>query len=192
MSASKEINPELRMNILAVDDEEDVRDLYTTILSEEGHRVITASNGTEAVEKVRKEKPDLIILDLKMPGMDGTEVLKEIRDEIDGILVIIATAYPSLETSIEAIKVGVYDYLVKPFSPKDLRAVIKKATEKIRLVRENKQLLEELKEANKELREKIGQLEKFTKAAVGREEKMAELKERIEEFEGKFKTKGGS
>ncbi|MBL7170480.1 MAG: response regulator [Candidatus Omnitrophica bacterium] len=182
--------PEAAVNILVVDDEENVRDLYVAVLNKEGNRVVTASNGIEAVERIKKEKLDLIILDLKMPGMHGTEVLEQIEDMINGTLVIIATAYPSLESSLEAIKMGVYDYIVKPFSPKDLRAVVQRATEKIRLVKENKQLLEELGQKNKELREKISQLEKFTKAAVNREEKMVELKERIKELEEKLKAKG--
>lgn len=132
------------VNILAVDDETEVRNLYTTILSEEGYRVVTASNGVEAVEKIENEKFDLIILDIKMPEMSGTDVLKKVRDKIEGVSVIIVTAYPSLDSSIEAIKSGVCDYIIKPFSPKELRKVVRMVVEKAKLIEENRKKEKEL------------------------------------------------
>ncbi|MBL7170479.1 MAG: response regulator [Candidatus Omnitrophica bacterium] len=184
MSTKREIGPKVRMNILAVDDEENVRNLYATVLGEEGYRVVTASSGAEAIEKVKKEELDLIILDLKMPDMHGTEVLREIREVIDGISVIIVTAYPSLESSIEAIKVGVYDYIIKPFSPKQLRLVAKRVAEKIGLVREKERLLKKLEEKNKRLEENVDELENIANVAMIREK---DLKNKIKELEAELK-----
>ncbi len=151
---AEKINHEVKLNILAVEDEKDVQALYTAILTEEGHRVVTVSTGAQAIEKIAKEQFDLIILDLKLPDIDGTEVLKQIRKKT----VIIVTAYPSLETTLDAIKTGVYDYIIKPFSPNQLRLVVYRVTEKIRLINENERLLRELKKTNKELKEKIKEL----------------------------------
>jgi two-component system response regulator HydG len=184
---AREQSAKEKMSILAVEDEQSIRDLYTTVLCEEGYNVVTSSTGADAIEKIMEGTFDLIILDLKLPDMHGTEVLKKTKDKIDGATLIIVTAYPSLESSMEAIKAGVYDYIVKPFSPEDLRMVIQRATEKVRLARENRRLVKELEKTNRELKERIGQLEKFTRIATGREEKMAELKERIKELENKLK-----
>lgn len=186
---AEKMDPKFTMNILAVDDEENVRNLYSTVLGEEGYRVVTASNGAEAIEKFEGEKFDLVILDLKLPDMYGTEVLKRIREKAEELAVIIVTGYPSLESSIDAIKAGIYDYIVKPLSLRDLRMVLQRVFEKIILIRENKKLLEELRQKNKELRERISQLEMFTRAATDREERMADLKEKIKELEEKLKVK---
>ena len=178
-----------KVSILAVDDEDEVRNLYATILSEEGYRVVTASRGGEAVEKAENEKFDLMLLDIKMPDMTGIDVLKKLKGKLEGTLVIIVTAYPSVESTIEAIRTGVYDYIIKPFSPKDLRVVVRMAAEKGRLIGENKILVKKLEQANSELREKLYQLEKFTKIATGREERMAELKEKIRQLEEELKKR---
>ncbi|MDD5449288.1 MAG: response regulator [Candidatus Omnitrophica bacterium] len=132
------------VSILAVDDETEVRNLYDTILTEEGYRVTTASCGEEAVERIKQEKFNLLLLDLKMPGMSGTDVLKAVPDRLEGTSVIIVTAYPSLESSIEAIKSGVCDYVIKPFSPKELRNIVRMVAEKAKLIEENKKKEREL------------------------------------------------
>jgi DNA-binding NtrC family response regulator len=103
--------------ILIVDDEEQMREMLGHFLTQEGYQVITASNGEEALKKVREDKVDLVLTDIKMPGpLGGMEVLWTIKKEIDpDIGVIMMTAYGELETAIMAMEFGAYDYLLKPF-----------------------------------------------------------------------------
>lgn len=182
----KESKARDNITILVVEDEENVRNLYTTVLGEEGHKVFTASNGTEAIEKVEKEVFDLLILDLKMPDIHGIEILKRIKKKLEGVSVIIVTAYPSLESSIEAIKLGIYDYIIKPFGTKQLKLVLKRAVEKIKLIREKERLLRKLEERNKRLEENVDTLEDMANAAVAREKelekKVKELKAEVEKL----------
>ena len=102
--------------ILVVDDHEEVRELLQHVLISKGYKVLSASNGEEAIEKVRANGIDLALLDMKMPGMNGIEVLRTIKNEINSSLpVIIMTAYGSPETAVRAMRLGASDYLCKPF-----------------------------------------------------------------------------
>lgn len=187
-SDNKKFQARDKITILVAEDEENVRNLYTTVLGEEGHKVFTASNGAEAIEKFEKEVFDLLILDLKMPDIHGIEILKLIKKKLEGVSVIIVTAYPSLESSIEAIKLGVYDYIIKPFGPKQLKLVIKRAVEKIRLIREKEHLLRKLEERNKRLEENVDTLEDMANAAMAREK---ELEKKVKDLEAEVeKLKG--
>jgi DNA-binding NtrC family response regulator len=176
------------INILAVEDEEDVRDLYTTVLSEEGYRVVTASLGAEAIDKAKKERFDLVILDLRLPDMVGPELINNISDKIEGATLIIVTAFPSLETSLGAIKAGVYDYMVKPVSPNQLKLVIKRAVTKIQLVKEKERLLSKLEERNKRLEENVDEIENIANAAMIREK---ELQKKVEELQAEIERLKG-
>ncbi|NOZ69208.1 MAG: sigma-54-dependent Fis family transcriptional regulator [Deferribacteres bacterium] len=113
--------------ILVVDDEKGVRHSFKKILSRCGYDVITAENGTEAVEKASSENPDLVIMDVTMPGMDGLETLKRLKSGNHSITVIMMTAYSTSERAITAMKYGAYDYLTKPFDNDTLIALVKKA-----------------------------------------------------------------
>ena len=124
------------LNVLVVDDERDIRDGSERILSRIGFQVITASRGEEALERLKKEGAAIVFLDLKMPGIDGMDVLGHIRALDESILVIVITGYATVETAIEAMKKGAYDFIPKPFEPEQLRIVANRAAEKIRLVRE--------------------------------------------------------
>ncbi|MCB1079307.1 MAG: response regulator, partial [Verrucomicrobiae bacterium] len=108
--------------ILVVDDEKDIRDLITLNLDREGLDFIEAANGLEAVKLARKQEPDLIILDLMMPQMDGISVFKNLRDDsrTSDIPVIMLTAKGKLEEKIGGLEIGADDYIVKPFSPREL------------------------------------------------------------------------
>ncbi len=185
---AKKINPKIKLNILVIEDEEDVSKLYASILTKEGHRVVTASTGGQGIEKMEKEIFDLVILDLRLPDIDGAEVLKQIRQKNNLISVIIATAYPSLETALDAIKTRVDDYIIKPFSSPQLRLVVQKMAERMRLVRENERLLNGLKKKNKTLEENVDKLETVANAATAREK---ELEQKIQQLETELeKLKG--
>ena len=113
--------------ILVIDDEPDIGLLFSKILSEEGHRVLVSLDGKEGISMVKREKPDLIFLDLKLPGMDGIEVLREIRRFDKDLLVIVLTGYGSVETAVEAMKLGAFDYLSKPVNFDTINTTLKNA-----------------------------------------------------------------
>ena len=141
----------LKLRILIVDDDKKLLSLLESLLLEEDHEVITCQTGLEAIERCREEAFDLLISDLMMPGASGIEVLKESRKTQPDCLVIIITGYASLETAVEAIREGAYDYITKPFKLEELKIVVNNAREKIGLIRENRRLLEELQNASEQL-----------------------------------------
>jgi len=109
--------------ILVVDDEPSIRGLAQMILEDEGYHVITAGNGVETIEKVRNEKPDLVLLDVMMPGMNGFEVCRRLKDQAsneDPIRVVMFTVLKSDLDRRVAEESGCDGYLVKPFAPEDL------------------------------------------------------------------------
>ncbi len=131
------------LTILIADDEAGIRDGAERILMRMGYRVVKAERGDEAQKSVETLRPDLVLLDLKMPGKDGIEVLKFIQQIDPRILVIIITGYATVEAAIEAMKRGAYDFIPKPFEPDQLRIVVNRAAEKIRLTREAEKLEQE-------------------------------------------------
>jgi two-component system phosphate regulon sensor histidine kinase PhoR len=126
--------------VLVVDDEQDIRDASERILSRVGYHVQKASRGDEALDILNKERVDILLLDLKMPGMDGLEVLERIRKQNTQIQVIVITGYATVETAIEAMKQGAYDFIPKPFEPDQLRIVVNRAWEKMCFIREAEKL----------------------------------------------------
>jgi DNA-binding NtrC family response regulator len=131
--------------MLIVDDEASVRDSLLHWFLPDGYRVETAAGAVEALEKMRDTSFDVALLDIKMPGMDGIELQHRLR-EIDGQLaIIIMTAYASVETAIQALKQGAYDYITKPVDPEDLGRLVRNAVVQRRLIRENLSLKEEIR-----------------------------------------------
>lgn len=122
--------------ILVVDDEPAITELLSRSLRDEGYRVFTMDRGEGAVATVREEKPEVVLLDIKMPGMDGIETLSQIREFNKESSIIILTAYGSMDTVIEAMKLGAYDYITKPFDLEKLKSLIKGALEAKRPVKE--------------------------------------------------------
>ena len=116
--------------ILIVDDERDFCTLLSDSLSMEGYRLFTAHNGRKALERVAKKTPDLVLLDIKMPGMNGIEVLKRIKKVKEETPVIILTAFGTLETARRAMKLGAYDYVTKPVDHSLLKSLVKEALAK--------------------------------------------------------------
>lgn len=132
-----------RANILVVDDELGPRESLKMILKND-YLVFTAKNGWDALDIIRYEPIDLVTLDLKMPGMQGTDLLKEIRDFDADIEVIIITGCGTLKTATEAIRYGVSDYILKPFDVAEMRSVIKRSIGKKSLNKTQKELVKEL------------------------------------------------
>lgn len=128
------------IKVLVIDDEEGIREGSQRILSRMGCEVYTAARGDGALELLQKRKVHIVLLDLKMPGMDGMEVLKRIHELDATILVIIITGFATVETAIAAMKQGAYDFIPKPFEPDPLRIVVNRAKEKILLQRETEKL----------------------------------------------------
>ncbi len=121
--------------IIIVDDERAVRYSFERAFAEE-YVIITAENGMDAIEKVKREQPDIVLMDIKMPVLNGIEALKEIKKINSHIPVIMMTAFGDTDTAIEAMKEGAYDYITKPFENDELRTIIKKGLTSLRLFKE--------------------------------------------------------
>ena len=124
------------VRVLVVDDERGIRDGSQRIISRMGCTVLTAKNGEEGLRQIETNEVAIVLLDLKMPGLDGMEVLKRIEAMERDILVIVITGFATIETAIEAMKRGAYDFIPKPFEPDQLRIVVNRAREKIQLKQE--------------------------------------------------------
>ncbi|NQT66048.1 MAG: response regulator [Actinobacteria bacterium] len=132
-------------NILVIDDEEVVRDSCSQVLIKEGYQTETAGDGETGLQKIREVKPDLVLVDLKMPGVCGMEVLKKIRDIDPDIIAVVITGFATIDSAVESMKEGAYDFLPKPFTPDELRLIIKRGLEKRKLALEAATLREEKK-----------------------------------------------
>ncbi len=129
--------------VLVVDDERDIRDGVERFLSRMGCRVQKAGSGEEGLELLKAEPPWVVLLDLKMPGMDGLEVLPLIKRDHPEVMVIVITGFATVETAIEAMKSGAYDFIPKPFNPDQLRITVGRAIEHRRLSEETERLEQE-------------------------------------------------
>ena len=136
----------MSQKVLVVDDEQKIRLILTQILKDEGFAVQDASSGESAIEVVDSFRPDLILMDQNMPGMNGIETMEKIKSKHSEITVIILTAFGSIPLAVEAIKKGAYDYLSKPFDNDELLLLIQRALEHRRLTEEVSQLKRQLQE----------------------------------------------
>ena len=125
-------------NILIVDDEQSYRQLLTLVFESDGHTVRTANNGREALSLLQMESADVIISDVKMPDMDGIELLAAVRETQPDLGVVLMTAFASVETAREAFKLGADDFVQKPFDVEELKLIVKKTLEKQALIDENR------------------------------------------------------
>jgi len=125
-------------NILIVDDEQSYRQLLTLVFETEGHSVRTAMNGRLALDLVQQAAPDIIISDVRMPDMDGIELLRAVRETAPDLSLVLMTAFASVETAREAFKLGADDFIQKPFDVEELKLIVKKALEKQALIDENR------------------------------------------------------
>ncbi len=122
--------------ILVVDDEPAIGRLFGLVLGEDGYQILTAETGEEALAKIEKEQPDLIFLDVKLPGQNGIELLRNIRKSRSKRLVIMLTGHAEVRTAVEAMKLGAYDYLIKPLPSDRLKIIVQHALQTIGLSRE--------------------------------------------------------
>ena len=129
-----------------VEDDEYVLGSIKILLNKEGYEVDTALDGLEALSLYRKDSYDLVIADLKMPKMDGFELLKQLKLEFPDVSFIMMTAYGSIRTAVDAMKMGAYDYVTKPVSADEIRLVIQRAFERQNLITEIRTLRKELEE----------------------------------------------
>jgi two-component system, NtrC family, response regulator AtoC len=151
---------EKNVHIMVVDDEEIVRDSLGSWLEEDGYSVEAVESGKKALERLPAKSWDLMLVDLKMPGMDGIQLMEEVHKIQPDMLVIIMTAYATVDTAVKAMKKGAYDYFVKPFNPDDISLTIRKIVDHHKLVQENVFLRKELKKQYK-LHDMISKNEKM-------------------------------
>ncbi len=131
--------------ILIIDDEENMLHMLKTLLSKEGYEVVTATNGTEGLERIETDSFDTILCDIRMPEMDGLSFLKAAKEKNLDSTIIMMSAYGTIDLAVEAMKHGAYDYVSKPFKPDEIILTLKKAEERERLRKENILLKKEIK-----------------------------------------------
>lgn len=159
-----------RGKVMVVDDEKTIRDTLSELLSDEGYQVCAVANGFEAIEEIAKDDYDVLICDIRMPGMEGTEVLEKISEISPHSFVIMITAYATLETAIQALRKGAYDYIIKPLTFDEILAKIE------HLMNYKRQALE-----TKFLRQMVGQQGDFQNI-IGKSQAIASLFEMIEKI----------
>lgn len=143
--------------IMVVDDEARVREIISRRLIDAGYRCTSAADGVSALKKLKTEPIELVLLDIKMPGKSGVEVLKEIQAKHPDTAVVMVTAVAEVETAVNSMKLGAYDYIIKPIDSKILLISVSRALEKRRLILENRAYQLQLEEKVKEQTEKIRQ-----------------------------------
>lgn len=151
--------------ILSIDDERALREIIATYLEDSNFEVIQAANGREGIEKCRQERPDLVLCDLRMPEMDGLEVLTAVTREFPELPVIVVSGMGGISDAIAALKRGAWDYLTKPLE--DMAALehaVRQALERARLLRENREYREHLETVNAQLSQSLRQLQEDEEA----------------------------
>src|SRR5580700_9623342 len=126
--------------ILIVDDQEMMRDSQAATLAREGHEIVAACDGAAAVQRLTASRFDLLISDLKMPRMTGIELLSEAKKLRPEMPVVLMTAFATVQTAVEAMKLGAYDYIQKPFDGEEIKLLVDRTLEHNRLIRENQAL----------------------------------------------------
>ena len=144
----------MRLGVLVIDDDEDICLYLKEFLTREGYRVATISKPLDALPEIKEGRHQIVLLDVRMPEMDGVELLREIRVIDSDICVIIMTAYPSVESAVDTMKSDAFDYLRKPFELEQLRGVIQRA------IREKGLMIDAEERVNQLLGAKIRQLRK--------------------------------
>lgn len=165
------------LQIMVVEDSKPLREMLVHVLKDDGNVVESAKDGKEALEKYYSGAYDLIVTDLNMPEMTGIELIKRIREMDDLVEFIIITAYASLETAIEAIKAGAYDYIIKPFKLEELKVAVRNVGDKINLKKKNKVLVEKLRGFYEEIdRYKYTKVTSYTEKIIKEIENLNRLK----------------
>src|ERR671921_2098129 len=162
-------------NLLIVDDEPGMRQLLSHVFGRAGHAVRSAENGAKALELLRAEPADLVVSDVKMPDMDGIELLRRLRETQPDAAVVLMTAFATVDTAREAFKLGADDFIQKPFDVDELKLIVEKALERLALKKENESLKSENEALIKNQRER-GRLDQI----IGRSQRMQAVYQMIE------------
>jgi DNA-binding NtrC family response regulator len=141
--------------ILVVDDEPVVRESIYDWFSQGDYPIEMAADGPEAMQKMQESSWDILLTDVKMPGMDGLELQQKAKEVDPDITVIVMTAYASVDSAMQAIKEGAYDYVTKPLDPDDLEQIVNRAAERRQLVRENLELKQRIEAVRGETERKL-------------------------------------
>ncbi len=131
--------------ILVVDDDPEIVAVLAELLKKEGHQVTACAAGAAAISAGRDEKFDVVLADIRLPDMDGLTVLRAFQEASPETAVVVMTAFGTVETAIQAIKAGAYDYIPKPFKLDEVRIVVQRALERKRLLQENRRYRQELR-----------------------------------------------
>ncbi|EKD69604.1 MAG: two-component response receiver and regulator protein [uncultured bacterium] len=150
-------NPDQK--ILIVDDDAGVRMSLSRALNSKGYDVCEMAIGSDALAFIKNETVGLALIDIRLPDLNGIEILKKLREINDKTTVIMMTAYASLDSCIEALNVGAYAYIIKPMNVNQAVIIVEKAFEKQRLSFENSRLMDELRESNERLEARVGELQ---------------------------------
>lgn len=156
-----------KASITVIDDDESICELFSEALQEE-YDIETYQNGEDGMEALREREPDVLILDLRLPGMGGLEILRKIEEDMPNLHVIMVTAHKDVDSAVEAMKRGAYDYIIKPFDLEEIKVLIEKCLE-------NKELKEEVED----LKSHLGEDSSDT-SLIGSSDAMEEVRERIE------------
>lgn len=151
-SKHMESNRELAVRILVVDDDEVYREILRDAIMMDGVEIVMASDGVEGLARLQESPFDILISDLNMPRMDGLSLLKNAREHHPHLIMVVVTGYGSLGSAIEAIRLGAYDYLQKPFKIEEMVVTARNAVEKVRFLRERAALLQEVEMLHQKLR----------------------------------------
>ncbi len=154
-------------HILVVDDEGAIRYSISKTLQRLGYQVHTAETGEEALEMMQRQEYDVVLTDIRMPGLSGVELLARIKEQAPDAVVILLTGYASLETAIESLRLGAHDYLVKPSSSQDIRNSVSEGLERARNLKHRRQLLSAIRENIEELAGAGGEAERAAAGKAG-------------------------
>ncbi len=165
------------LQILIVEDSKPLREMLAHVLKDDGAQVDSAKDGKEALDRYYGTPYDLIITDLNMPEMTGTELIKKVRQQDDIVEFIIITGYASLETAVDAIKAGAFDYIIKPFKVEELMVAVRNVKDKIVLKKKNKALMEKLRSFYEEIdRYKYTKITSYTEKIIKEIENLNRLR----------------
>jgi len=151
----------LTQEVVVVEDETAFAELLVNVLSsaDESLRLVKLASAEEAIEHVKSGSPDVLLLDIRLPGMTGTEALKVIKQHNEDVVVVMMTAHASLESALDALRHGAFDYIIKPFKAEDVKEVVQQALEYRKSLKDRAELVENLTEMNKKLRDNCERLE---------------------------------
>ncbi len=135
--------------VFVIDDDEIIRLSCEQILKKSGYKVETFASGHEGIERLKQVRPPLLVVDIKMPELDGFEVIKIVRKIDPNVVIVVITGYATIETAVDAMKMGAYDFLPKPFTPSELRLIIDRGFERWRLASETQRLRKEKEEVER-------------------------------------------